>query len=133
MGNVSFFHVVLRKNYAFSCEHDIHRWGRVFNVENLGLYGSACIKALADPNGCQEISFLIDAKVCGVQVEVSGCAAQALSSVLVTLMPEADNSDDLSYRPTYSRQVDHVLDFVDGAESFSETHSGNTQRNVGSF
>ena len=97
-----YFHVIR----FCRCEHEIHLWGRVFNLENISLYGSACIKAATEPRGCQEISFLVDAKVAGVQIEVSGCAAEALSSVLVTLMPETSDICGEEYRrPTYSRQV----------------------------
>ena len=108
--NATVIHIIKNSMFLlllfFRCVHDIHLWGRVFNIENLGLYGSACIKAPHEPSGCQEISFLIDSKVAGVQLEVSACAAEALSSVLVTLMPDTDDSrTDDYYRPTYTRQV----------------------------
>ena len=75
-------------------------------MESLGLYGSACIKAPSERDNIQEISFLVDVKVAGVQVEVSTCAAEAVSSVLATMMPEKvwDNTVP-QLRPTYSRQV----------------------------
>lgn len=80
----------------FRSFHDVHLWGRAFNVESMGLYGSVSIKTPINSEQAQEISVLVDAKFAGVQVEVSGCAAEALASILVTVMPNSTDSDNSS-------------------------------------
>ncbi|CAK8698010.1 unnamed protein product [Clavelina lepadiformis] len=69
--------------------HGVHQWGQAFNVESLSLHGSANIKStfVDKPSDVQEISLLIDAKVTGLQLEASKCAAQAIVSFLHAMSP----------------------------------------------
>nr|CAB3258519.1 UPF0378 protein KIAA0100-like [Phallusia mammillata] len=89
---------------------DIHEWGHVIVLENLRLHGSASFKQpiTDEPSDVQEVALLIDAKISGLQLELSKFAAQALQSCFVVLLPpegEAEQGFTNASRQVLRRQM----------------------------